>query len=849
MVSQIKQVSLENVSWVDIYDTEYDEGTDTAEVDYTSIPSQDVSEAGVSALYENAVTTLGALAGWRIGDQYLKIGEGSEQVGLSGEATAANDVRIWAGSSVPTSAAFRVYESGALVATSATITGSITATSGSIGGFDIGSTYIRDAADSFGLASYVSGSDDVRFWAGDTYANRSTAPFYVTESGVIYAESGTIGGWTLSSTTLVSTGSNLTLDGANEQILVGAGITLAGTTQRITVGSASPNILIDGSAKTIGTDLFLSGATGWRIDYDGSAEFNDIVARGEFRTAVFVMDEVHATGGSLLINTASTLKANATTVTTPSTSTMDIEDPPSGHAQVFAVNDILRIKDGSGLDNWLKVTAVSDQTTFYRYTVQKQSGTNGTFYTGTAVVKYGISTEGGILLTSDMSNSPYIDIFLNGATPWSGIDVKARLGWLYGITDTEVGLSATDVWGLYSDSVYLKGTIVASSGAIGGFNIESEYINDTADSFGLSSTVSGGDDVRFWAGDTYANRAIADFRVTEAGVVTATSGTIGGWTLSATTLVGGSLTLDAANETFLVGSATAPLTGDGVFIGKDGSDYEFRAGNPDGEYVHYTGSGLTVKCTLTASQIEGGNFTVGIPSLAFNVAQNILPIQLSLSSTGNMVASFAIDTGGNGNLTLIRMDKVAGQYIPIEEIGGTYSRTFDFAIGVTNIHGCAYHNGEYYWSSGTTSLRKGNGAATAMTFTSNADAGLLATTDTYLYILDDSDDVTVRKYSTSGTTATWVSNITLDAASPDGFYCDGVASFWGRNGNVIREYNSSGVTQQTITLSATPANLISGVFVDGGNVYVAYLGYWGEFVSSVSRLRASSVTFLPVATA
>ena len=43
------------------------------------------------------------------------------------------------------------------------ITGTITATSGSIGGFDIGADYIRDVANSMGLASTVTGGDDVRF--------------------------------------------------------------------------------------------------------------------------------------------------------------------------------------------------------------------------------------------------------------------------------------------------------------------------------------------------------------------------------------------------------------------------------------------------------------------------------------------------------------------------------------------------------------------------------------------------------------------------------------------------------------------------------------------------------------
>lgn len=58
---------------------------------------------------------------------------------------------------------------------------------GSIGGFDLGADYIRDSADTFGMASTVTGSDDVRFWAGDSFANRASAPFRVTEAGFINA--------------------------------------------------------------------------------------------------------------------------------------------------------------------------------------------------------------------------------------------------------------------------------------------------------------------------------------------------------------------------------------------------------------------------------------------------------------------------------------------------------------------------------------------------------------------------------------------------------------------------------------------------------------------------------------
>lgn len=148
------------------------------------------------------------------------------------------------------------------------------------------------------------------------------------------------------------------------------------------------------------------------------------------------------------------------------------------------------------------------------------------------------------------------------------------------------------------------GAVTMAAGAtIGGFDIGDDYIRDVADSMGLASTVTGGDDVRFWAGATFANRATAPARITEAGVatftsatitgaitatsgsftgsITSTSGTIGGWTLGATTLTGGGVTLDSAGAVTIAtsGSATYSLQwlngGNrraGVAVSRDASD-------------------------------------------------------------------------------------------------------------------------------------------------------------------------------------------------------------------------------------------------------------------------------------
>jgi hypothetical protein len=88
------------------------------------------------------------------------------------------------------------------------------------------------------------------------------------------------------------------------------------------------------------------------------------------------------------------------------------------------------------------------------------------------------------------------------------------------------------------------------AGQIGGFFIGPEYLIDTANSMGMSSILTNADDVRFWAGDSFDNRASAPFRVTRAGLlyatgatisgpIASTTGTIGGFTIGATALTAG----------------------------------------------------------------------------------------------------------------------------------------------------------------------------------------------------------------------------------------------------------------------------------------------------------------------
>lgn len=99
------------------------------------------------------------------------------------------------------------------------------------------------------------------------------------------------------------------------------------------------------------------------------------------------------------------------------------------------------------------------------------------------------------------------------------------------------------------------------------------------------------------------------------GQLTATSGEIGGWTISSDELSSGNVSIQSDAERILMGSATAPLTGIGIFLGLDGSDYEARFGDPAGDYVHFDGTTLEINTeTFTGTNpvftgtvsVEGG---------------------------------------------------------------------------------------------------------------------------------------------------------------------------------------------------------------------------------------------------
>jgi hypothetical protein len=325
--------------------------------------------------------------------------------------------------------------------------------------------------------------------------------------------------------------------GYGENGYVGIGTTSPSEALDVNGNIKATGLAITNSA-TVGVNMgspsFSSGfaGAGWQYtDGEDRLTVDNLTVRKQMRVYELLVEQIRANRGALVVSpgNAKILSNVAGTVT------VDTGDDDRFPMSLVA-NDILRCQRFSGNATTSPVKyylARVDTVTGDTFTFTIIEGTD-TIAAGDEVVVFGNTTtaarQGLIYITASDDNAPYMNV-LDGVTSASLTGkTKVRLGKLDGITDTDAGLDGTqsDEYGLYSENVYLKGHIFAQTGEIGGWTITDTEIGANAGAgghtVGLSSAITAGDDIRFWAGG--APPSTAPFKVTEAGALTAVGATI-----------------------------------------------------------------------------------------------------------------------------------------------------------------------------------------------------------------------------------------------------------------------------------------------------------------------------------
>lgn len=523
-----------------------------------------------------------------------------------------------------------------------------------------------------------------------------------------------------------------------------------------------------------GNPGFVSGLTGWQITPIGNAEFNNGVFRGELHASIFVVDEFHASGGTLVVAPGGKLENDFTVnYTTGSTAVidlrttsgsgsgsqldirstgsgsgtqltvrtianyLDISDPESGHAQLFGMGDTLRIKAiGSmspGLDIWdvwMKVSRVEDLTDYWRYHVEIVSGgAHGLIIpAGTAVISYGVEGDGRILLTADQSYAPYQDIFTIGERPWLGeITPHIRLGRLDGVGLP--GVSGIEQYGLVAgedlsnaDSAYL----ILSNLQQAMYRIASTW-HDAA-----NPTVSISPDGRVLIGKDIGNTATTafDFNPANGGTLT-----IGNASYPAAVTLYGAMTITGGSG--YANLSDKPTTLAGVNAGEGAKLTGIEAGATLGAAW---GTNLTGRPT----ELTDGRVSLGLNSSGFLVTKVIpgatigTPAGSGLYLGSDKMGYYSgsrwltyIDSSGNFTFSSATSAKIAWDGT---DLFGTDGTTVQWYARAST--GKLYAGAGAIWMDNTgLNLRQGTAAANQIKFYngSNGLVGYLFSDSTYNY--------------------------------------------------------------------------------------------------------------------
>lgn len=283
------------------------------------------------------------------------------------------------------------------------------------------------------------------------------------------------------------------------------------------VGTATPRIHIDGANKRIESTNFASGTAGFRIEgATGNAEFNNITARGAIASAVFTYNQVQATAGEIVVAKGAG-KLRSDFAVTGGSGNILIEDPPGiSHA---AAGGLWSVNDIIRM----KDPGVGDSWFKVLSVVDQTTHWSllAQYQAGNTLVTFKAATA---VVNYGQSGQGIVRISAAGSyTPYVSLATHAGLPWASLTEKARLGnldgVSGASGYGLWTDNGFFTGVLQATTGLIGGWTIEADKLS--AEGVGMEPAA-----YPFYAGSNKPSDA--PFRVTPSGQLTASDAVITG---------------------------------------------------------------------------------------------------------------------------------------------------------------------------------------------------------------------------------------------------------------------------------------------------------------------------------
>ena len=186
------------------------------------------------------------------------------------------------------------------------------------------------------------------------------------------------------------------------------------------------------------------------------------------------------------------------------------------------------------------------------------------------------------------------------------------------------------------------------------------------------------------ASTTITGTQIASMNLTSK-TITADTGTIGGWTLSTTTMTGGSVTIDSAGS--VKAGQTGYNTGTGWWLGTVSGTPKFSIGTSAGNYLTWDGSSLTIKGAITLTNSISVGSVTGLATVA--TSGNFADLTGSTKPANNADVTLTAVNGGltvtGGGITLSSGGSIKGGQTAYNTGTGFFlgyaSAAYKFSIG------------------------------------------------------------------------------------------------------------------------------------------------------------------------